>query len=128
MLSANIPNATRKEVYRRDGYRCALCDSAKGLQVHHCITRAEGGSNQPENLICLCWKCHAAAHGTILPGYEDIQPADVAQACVEYLADLYAEEGMLWNPWAAGTRTRAKPAFCGKVGEKPARITRYLIH
>ena len=64
MLSASIPTATRKEVYRRDGYRCALCDSPKGLQIHHAVHRSEGGSNQPQNLICLCWKCHAAAHGS----------------------------------------------------------------
>ena len=25
-LSASIPNETRKAVYARDGYRCALCD------------------------------------------------------------------------------------------------------
>ena len=109
MLSASIPNSVRKKVYRRDGYRCALCDSTKGLQVHHVIPRSEGGSNQLQNLICLCWKCHAAAHGTILPGYEDIQPAEVAQACVEYVADLYAEEGLLWNPWEEHMERLAGP-------------------
>lgn len=101
MLSANISNEVRKSVYRRDGWRCALCDDTRGLQVHHVVRRSQGGTSYPQNLITLCWKCHAAAHGTVLPGYEDIQPADVAQACVEYLADLYAEEGVLWNPWAA---------------------------
>ncbi len=101
MLNANISNEVRRSVYRRDGWRCALCDDTRGLQVHHVVRRSQGGTSYPHNLITLCWKCHAAAHGTVLPGYEDIQPADVAQACVEYLADLYAEEGMLWNPWAA---------------------------
>ena len=38
-MNANIKNATRREVYRRDGYRCALCDSSQGLQVHHAIAR-----------------------------------------------------------------------------------------
>ena len=33
MISANIPNNIRKMVYRRDGYRCALCDSTMGLQM-----------------------------------------------------------------------------------------------
>ena len=36
-MNANIKSATRREVYRRDGYRCALCDSSQGLQVHHAI-------------------------------------------------------------------------------------------
>ena len=79
---------------------CALCDDTRGLQVHHVVRRSQGGTDYPQNLITLCWKGHAAAHGTTLPGYEDLQPADICQACVEYLADLYAEEGLLWNPWA----------------------------
>lgn len=99
MLSAHISNQTRKAVYRRDGYRCALCDDTRGLQVHHVVRRSQGGTDYAHNLITLCWKCHAAAHGTVLPGYEGLQPADIAQSCVEYLADLYAEEGLLWNPW-----------------------------
>lgn len=29
MISAGISNATRKAVYKREGYRCAVCDSTK---------------------------------------------------------------------------------------------------
>ena len=39
MISANIPTSTRKAIYRRDGYRCALCDSTQYLQIHHIIPR-----------------------------------------------------------------------------------------
>ena len=101
MLSANLTNETRKAVYRRDGFRCALCDDPRALQIHHVVLRSQGGTNYPHNLITLCWRCHAIVHGTRLPEFPDIQPAEVAQACVEYLADLYAEEGYLWNPWEA---------------------------
>lgn len=99
MVSANIPNIIRKEVYRRDGYRCALCDSQQGLQVHHVVSRGQGGTNYPQNLITLCWRCHAVAHGTRLPEYGMMQPAEVCQACVEYVADLYSDMGFIWNPW-----------------------------
>lgn len=98
MLTAKISNETRKAVYRRDHYRCALCDSDRGLQVHHVVLRSQGGTNFPHNLITLCWRCHAVAHGTRLPEYE-AEPAEVCQACVEYLADFYADLGLLWNPW-----------------------------
>lgn len=98
MMSANIPTNLRKIVYARDGYRCALCDSTKGLQIHHYISRSDGGSNHPHNLICLCWKCHAVAHGTKIPDYPDhIDAAYIQQACVEYLADLYCINN--WYPF-----------------------------
>lgn len=97
MISAGIPNTTRKEVYRRDGFRCALCDSTDGIQVHHVIPRGEGGSDFPENLITLCWRCHALAHGHKVIDSVDMTKDDVSQACVEYVADHYAEEG--WYPF-----------------------------
>lgn len=95
MISANIPNNIRKMVYRRDGYRCALCDSTMGLQIHHYVHRSHGGTNRPENLICLCWMCHAEAHGTKLPEYGHMTQEEIEQAIVEYLADFYAPD---WYP------------------------------
>ena len=65
-MNASIPNTTRREVYRRDGWRCALCDSTDGIQIHHVKPRGKGGSDHPMNLITLCWRCHAAAHGSIM--------------------------------------------------------------
>lgn len=100
-ITANITRALRAKVYRRDGYRCALCDDTRGLQIHHVVHRSQGGADVEHNLICLCWKCHAVAHGTAMPEYPDyMDTAELNQACVEYLADLYADEGILWNPWS----------------------------
>ena len=55
--AANIPAATRRAVYRRDGYRCALCDDVRGLQIHHAMPRSVGGSDDEMNLVTLCWRC-----------------------------------------------------------------------
>lgn len=96
MISAKISNKTRQAVYRRDGYRCALCDSTKYLQVHHYIHRGHGGSDSLHNLIALCADCHALAHGTNLRDWQDITAEDIEQAIVEYLADIYLED---WNPY-----------------------------
>ena len=95
---ARLFGRMRREVYRRDGYRCALCDSSQGLQVHHAIARGEGGTDSPQNLITLCSYCHSHAHGR--PLYDTpITAQEIAQACVEYLADYYAPD---WNPWEKG--------------------------
>ena len=102
MVSANIPNIIRKEVYRRDGFRCALCDSTRGLQVHHVMARSQGGTNDAQNLITLCWRCHAIAHGTRFPDMPDyMTPVEVHEACIEYVADYYAPDWYPWNgtPW-----------------------------
>ncbi len=97
MISAEISKQTRKEVYRRDGYRCALCDSTRYLQIHHCVPRGEGGTNNIQNLICLCADCHGLAHGIDLRGFGATKE-DVDQAIVEYLADYYAPDWSPWNP------------------------------
>lgn len=96
-MTANIPNTIRKSIYKRDNYACALCDSPRGLQIHHCMPRSEGGTDSPMNLICLCWRCHAVAHGTRFPENPDwMNAVELHEACIEYLADLYAPD---WYPW-----------------------------
>lgn len=97
-MNANISKETRKQVYRRDGWRCALCDSTRYIQIHHVIPRGEGGPNTVQNLITLCSDCHGLAHGMDLRGW-GAKPEDVQQAIVEYMADFYAEQGTVWNPW-----------------------------
>ena len=100
MLSANISKETRKAVYKRDHYRCALCDSPRAIQIHHVMKRSQGGSNVPENLITLCMYCHGVIHGTRWPEMPEwMDQAELNQAAVEYLADYYAGS---WYPWERG--------------------------
>ena len=111
-MNANVPNETRKAVYARDGYRCALCDDVRGLQLHHIIKRSCGGNDTPHNLITLCWRCHAEAHGTAIPerhtyqrtSWEDRQSLaeEYEQACTEYICDYYADMGIIADPVNGG--------------------------
>lgn len=95
-MTARIPNHVRREVYRRDGWRCALCDCSRYLQIHHVIPRGKGGSNAVQNLITLCDRCHAAAHGLDLDD-TGITAADMEQLCLEYVQDYYVDG---WYPYA----------------------------
>lgn len=95
-MYAQLSNAKRKAIYRRDGFQCAACGSHRYLQIHHYIHRGHGGSDTPHNLITLCSDCHALAHGINLVGHPDFTQADMEQIIVEYLADMYAPN---WNPW-----------------------------
>ena len=99
MLSAKISNATRKAVYKRDGYMCAVCGDTQYLQIHHYVPRSCGGCDHPMNLITLCSYCHAVVHGMDDPLaiYHDAD--EIEQACAEYLGDLYADLGEVWYPY-----------------------------
>lgn len=99
MISANISKETRKRVYRRDGYRCALCDDPRRLQVHHVVMRSQGGPETEMNLITLCPRCHLLCHGTDIDRLGRSME-DMEQACTEYLSEIYACEGVQWNPWS----------------------------
>lgn len=50
---------TRKNILRRDGYKCAYCGRSDiPLTVDHIIPKARGGDDSWENLICACTRCN----------------------------------------------------------------------
>ena len=56
----------RQQVLEQDRYRCMLCDTyPKEKHVHHIIPISKFGSNHPNNLITLCYRCHDKAHPDI---------------------------------------------------------------
>jgi hypothetical protein len=64
----DIPPSVVRFVWRRDGGRCQTpgCRSSVGLELHHVIHRADGGSHDPMNLRIQCSACHLALHrGTL---------------------------------------------------------------
>lgn len=93
-----LSNEKRREIYRREGFRCAVCDSTRGMSIHHYISRARGGSNHEHNLVCLCNNCHMTIHGLKVAEmkYLNVTTEDIEQAVVEYLSDEYP---MIWNPY-----------------------------
>ena len=53
----------RQQVLRRDAWRCQSCGTMSNLEVHHKQFRSHTGPDSEENLITLCARCHARAHG-----------------------------------------------------------------
>ncbi|MGV8125258.1 MAG: HNH endonuclease [Candidatus Xenobiia bacterium LiM19] len=47
-------------ILKRDRFRCQVpgCNCRRNLHIHHIIPRSHGGSDEPENLIVLCSRCH----------------------------------------------------------------------
>lgn len=67
----NIPDPVRREVLKRDEYRCSNCGwsqeewstaDPRFLELHHLRPHVAGGENLPENLATLCNVCHDQMH------------------------------------------------------------------
>lgn len=57
----SVSTRTRFEILKRDGFRCRYCGAtAVGsvLHVDHVVPIAEGGSDDPANLIAACADCN----------------------------------------------------------------------
>ncbi len=64
----DVAPSVARFVWHRDGGRCRVpgCRSARGIEIHHLIHRADGGSHDASNLVLACSSCHSAHHeGTL---------------------------------------------------------------
>ena len=53
---------TRRNVYRRDGYRCQYCGIRPGpdhLTLDHVVPRSRGGQTTWDNCVTACFRCNA---------------------------------------------------------------------
>jgi 5-methylcytosine-specific restriction endonuclease McrA len=52
----------RRQVLRRDRWRCQSCGTMSNLEVHHKQYRSHSGNDSDLNLITLCAECHTVIH------------------------------------------------------------------
>lgn len=50
---------TRKNVLRRDGFRCQYCGARDRLTIDHVMPRSRGGKDTWENLVTACTACNS---------------------------------------------------------------------
>jgi hypothetical protein len=64
----DIPPSVARFVWRRDGGRCRIdgCRSTRGLELHHIVHRADGGTHDASNIILCCSRCHQSHHAGLL--------------------------------------------------------------
>jgi len=65
---------TKAFVRFRDKNTCQQCGSKDHIEVHHIQHREDRGPDRPDNLICLCQKCHYDHHnnGLVLKKFRTI--------------------------------------------------------
>ena len=52
----------RQCVLVRDGYRCRVCKTREGVDVHHIRFRSVGGEDSTANCAAICRICHGGVH------------------------------------------------------------------
>lgn len=57
-----LPPMVRNELRARAGNQCERCGCSGPFAAHHVTPVSEGGTNELENLMLLCWPCHKAVH------------------------------------------------------------------
>lgn len=65
---SSMTNSKRYDVLRRDQFQCVLCGSSgseSNLEVDHIIPVSKGGSDDMDNLRCLCFRCNRGKHSKI---------------------------------------------------------------
>lgn len=69
MARRKIPQQVVVQLLTEAGYRCAVptCRNILALDMHHIVEIAEGGTDQPANLLPLCPTCHALYHRGHIP-------------------------------------------------------------
>ena len=62
-----ISQQTIDEILAKCARRCSICRRFRPLhlQVHHVIEKAQGGSDDPDNLLPICLSCHTDVHSTV---------------------------------------------------------------
>lgn len=67
----HIPDPVKRNVLRRDNYKCTICNwshdlwnrsDPRHLELHHQKPHAEKGENTEDNLVTLCTVCHDDVH------------------------------------------------------------------
>ena len=104
----DIPPAVVRFVWRRDEGRCQTpgCRSARNLEIHHIVRRADGGTHDPKNLTIRCGSCHAAHHrGALTITGTAPDQLETRRAC-----DHAAPVGSLAAPLTASPAHAATPA------------------
>lgn len=67
----NLSKPLIREYYlERCNFKCSSCSSTaelvgQALELHHIFPLSNGGTDDPENIQVLCFKCHREKHGII---------------------------------------------------------------
>jgi hypothetical protein len=120
-----ISKRTRFEIFKRDGFRCLYCGKSPPaviLHVDHVLPVAEGGTNEPANLVTACQDCNLGKSDVLL-SQKPASLKDTETLERERFAQLKA-----YNSWLSEKRQQqnrwlrqVSDVWVGLDGEDPQR-------
>jgi 5-methylcytosine-specific restriction endonuclease McrA len=95
----------KREIFRRDGYRCQYCGrSTKRLTLDHVRPRYRGGGYSWDNLVSACPQCNRRkGHRSLRESGMSLRsrPAEPSATAL-YLYGAYLEQNQEWTPYLEG--------------------------
>jgi 5-methylcytosine-specific restriction endonuclease McrA len=91
---------TRKNILRRDRFRCQYCSSRDDLTVDHILPKSRGGRDTWENLVAACNRCNNRK-GNRTPDEADmrLQSKPFRPSYVMFIRDLMGTVDDTWKPY-----------------------------
>lgn len=90
-----ISKRARFEIFKRDGFACQYCGRRPPdvlLEVDHITAKANGGTDDRENLTTSCFACNrgkgAVPLGTVLPALDEMVMLENVQEMMERAAGI----------------------------------------
>lgn len=96
---------TKREVFRRDDFRCQYCGTnSSRLTIDHVLPRHRGGGHQWDNLVAACPQCNRRKGGRLLAEARMALlklPAE-PQPSAAYLFGRYIHSYVEWSKYLQG--------------------------
>jgi 5-methylcytosine-specific restriction endonuclease McrA len=91
---------SRKNVLRRDGYRCQYCGSRDSLTVDHVLPRSRGGRDTWENLVAACTPCNnKKGNRTPDEARMELRRTPFRPSQVMFIRDFIGNVDDTWKPY-----------------------------
>jgi len=96
---------TKREIFRRDDYRCQYCGTAASrLTIDHVIPRHRGGGHRWDNLVTACPQCNRRKGGRLVHEAHMVllRPAAEPHPSADYLFGRYIRDYREWSKYLNG--------------------------
>ena len=91
---------SRKNVLRRDGFRCQYCGAHDHLTVDHVLPKSRGGKDTWENLVAACTTCNnRKGNRTPKEAHMPLQRKPFRPSHVMFIRDYVGNVSDKWKPY-----------------------------